>query len=137
MAVRLILAPIPAIAVFFVTIFGHLTAGGQSTRADQRGVDPGMCSLLMKTRYFSIGRMQKRGYAAALTDRRASQHGHWPRRYTAPRRPVIRLITKITKATTRSKWIRLPPILKLNPRSHRIKHTAIKVQSIVSFRAHC
>jgi hypothetical protein len=40
---------------------------------------------------------------------------------------------KTTTAITSSKWIRPPPILKLNPKSHRINKTAIIVQSIIFF----
>jgi hypothetical protein len=53
-----------------------------------------------------------------------------------PRRLLTKLTTKRTNATTSSKWIRLPPMLKANPRSHRIKRRATIVQSILSFRAH-
>jgi len=53
---------------------------------------------------------------------------------TALRRPLSRLMTKTTSPTTRSKWIRPPPICKLKPRSHRIRRTMKMVQSMVTSR---
>src|ERR1700676_2301439 len=41
------------------------------------------------------------------------------------------LITKTTMPATRKRWIRLPPKLRLKPRSHRIKKRATIVQSII------
>ena len=40
-------------------------------------------------------------------------------------------MTKTTNATTSSRWIKLPAICRVNPRSHKIKHTAMMVQSII------
>jgi hypothetical protein len=37
---------------------------------------------------------------------------------------------KTTSATTRSRWIRLPPTCRLKPKSHRIPRTTKIVQSI-------
>jgi len=53
--------------------------------------------------------------------------------YTIPRRPVSRLKTSTTSATTSRRWIRPPPICRLNPRSHRIPRTTRIVQSIYAF----
>lgn len=52
--------------------------------------------------------------------------------YAAPRRVLTRLMTKTAKATTSSMWIMLPPKLKPNPRSHKIRNKATIVHSIIS-----
>jgi hypothetical protein len=54
----------------------------------------------------------------------------------AVRRPLNRLMTRTTKPTTRSKWIKPPPICRLKPRSHKIRRTTRTVQSMsISLRA--
>ena len=40
-------------------------------------------------------------------------------------------MTITTRATTSSRWIKLPPMLKPNPRSHKTNNTATSVQSII------
>src|SRR5208337_5051445 len=52
------------------------------------------------------------------------------------RRPLTRLITKTTKATTGNKWIRPPATWRLKPRSQRIKSTRKIVHSIFVLLAH-
>src|SRR5580693_1248978 len=45
-------------------------------------------------------------------------------------RPLRRLMTRTTSATTSSKWIRPPATWRLNPRSHRTRSITKIVQSI-------
>ena len=49
---------------------------------------------------------------------------------TELRRPLTRLITKTTNATTSSKWMRPPATWRLKPSSQRIRSTTKIVQSI-------
>ena len=50
--------------------------------------------------------------------------------HAMPRRPLSKLMTRITNATTSSKWMRPPPIWRLKPKSHKIPRTTKIVQSI-------
>jgi hypothetical protein len=60
----------------------------------------------------------------------------WPSSYSDLRRPLSRLMMRITSATTRSRWMSPPAIWKLKPSSHRTKTTTKIVQSMYfSFRA--
>jgi len=51
-------------------------------------------------------------------------------------RPLSKLMTRTTNPTTSSKWIRLPPICKPKPRSHKIMRTTKMVQSMSTCCAH-
>ena len=50
----------------------------------------------------------------------------------AVRRPLNKFMTSTTNPTTRSKWIRPPPICRLKPRSHKIRRTTRTVQSMAT-----
>ena len=50
--------------------------------------------------------------------------------HAMPRRPLSKLMTRITNATTSIKWMRPPPIWRLKPKSHKIPRTTKIVQSI-------
>jgi hypothetical protein len=54
----------------------------------------------------------------------------WPSSYSDLRRPLSRLMMRITSATTRSRWMSPPAIWKLKPSSHRTKTTTKIVQSM-------
>jgi len=65
----------------------------------------------------------------AMTPRPTGTRTHDPLLQTALRRPLNKLMTRITSPTTRSKWIRAPPMCKLKPNSHKISRTTKIVQS--------
>lgn len=50
--------------------------------------------------------------------------------HAMPRRPLSKLMTRITNATTSNKWMRPPPMWRLKPKSHKIPRTTKIVQSI-------
>jgi hypothetical protein len=52
------------------------------------------------------------------------------RRLHTARRPLRRLMTRTTSATTSSKWIRPPATCRLKPKSHRMRSTTKIVQSM-------
>jgi hypothetical protein len=53
-------------------------------------------------------------------------------RQMALRRPLTRLMTRTTSATTSNKWMSPPPTWRVKPRSHRIPRMTKIVQSIFS-----
>jgi hypothetical protein len=57
--------------------------------------------------------------------------------HAMPRRPLSKLMTRTTNATTSSKWMRPPPIWRLKPKSHKIPRTTKIVQSIFILLCDC
>ena len=57
--------------------------------------------------------------------------------HAMPRRPLSKLMTSTTNATTSSKWMRPPPIWRLKPKSHKIPRTTKIVQSIFILLCDC
>jgi hypothetical protein len=53
---------------------------------------------------------------------------------TALRLPLNKLMTRTTSPTTRSKWMRAPPMCKLKPNSHKTSKTTKIVQSMLASR---
>ena len=64
-----------------------------------------------------------------VSDQRSELRGNWHNQMPR-RRPVTRLKIRTMSATTSRRWIKLPAMWKLKPRSHKIKITTNTVQSM-------
>jgi hypothetical protein len=72
--------------------------------------------------------------AKTMTPRPTATGTRDPLLQTELRLPLNKLMTRTTSPTTRSKWMRAPPMCKLKPNSHKTSKTTKIVQSMLASR---